>query len=467
MVDRLQQPEERQAGIRKNSLQSSLNFENGLGTTCVAIIYGVLIVSSFLAPPFIERFGVRNVLLCGWFCHTLFILANMWPHWATLIPASILVGVASGFIWVAQGSYVSRLGVRLSEASSLASEPAMGRLFAAFSAVLALMRLFGYVLSSLILYSHKSNENLDVNGTTTPRPILKCGALHCPMEQTDHFEKPPKRIKYILLGIYLAFNILGIFIILALQNIGEQRENRQSPASFGSAFKKKLKRTLLLFRKPLMSALLCITVVNALNEATLHSSFTQSFVICTHGVKMVGLVLLVTCTVYLVTSLIVGWVVRYIPSSVMVFVGFCVLAAFALTGLFLQTGPEMFSSLLLLSASIGAALGILLPAKQTLAGFWFKDRKTEAYGLEQSFNALVQCIAYAYSRYLCIRVKFYIFLGFLLIAFVIYTIQVIRKKALTLTTQNNNLDTTEMRRSRSLSARENSEASEALVPMDR
>lgn len=76
------------------NLQSSLNKEEGLGTVSLSVIYVVgMIAGLFLPPLVINILGCKWTLVASIVCYTVFIAANLYAVWATMIPASIVIGM--------------------------------------------------------------------------------------------------------------------------------------------------------------------------------------------------------------------------------------------------------------------------------------------------------------------------------------------------------------------------------------
>ena len=48
--------------------------------------------------------------MVAWVCHVLYTAATFYPSWELLLPASILVGVASAPLWTAQSLYITACG---------------------------------------------------------------------------------------------------------------------------------------------------------------------------------------------------------------------------------------------------------------------------------------------------------------------------------------------------------------------
>ncbi len=75
------------------NLQSSLNNDSGLGTLSLSIIYLALIISSiFLPTTLIQKLGVKKTIFFCQCSYILFMIANLYPRYYTLLPAAIILG---------------------------------------------------------------------------------------------------------------------------------------------------------------------------------------------------------------------------------------------------------------------------------------------------------------------------------------------------------------------------------------
>jgi hypothetical protein len=94
-------------------LQGTLNVQSGLGTTGIGVVCACSILSSLLvAPTFVTRMVHKNALYVVWASHALYAAANFYPTWATLMPASALVGLTFPVFAVVYGVYVTTLADR-------------------------------------------------------------------------------------------------------------------------------------------------------------------------------------------------------------------------------------------------------------------------------------------------------------------------------------------------------------------
>jgi hypothetical protein len=75
------------------NLQSSLNTVNGLGTASLSTIYVSLIVSCIFLPTFlIKKLTVKWTIFFSQLTYILFIAANVYPQYYTLLPSAIILG---------------------------------------------------------------------------------------------------------------------------------------------------------------------------------------------------------------------------------------------------------------------------------------------------------------------------------------------------------------------------------------
>jgi len=76
-----------------SNLQSSLNSDQGLGTVSLSTIYVTIVVSClFLPPVMISNIGLKYTIILSQFTYLLYIAANMYAKWYTIMPAAIILG---------------------------------------------------------------------------------------------------------------------------------------------------------------------------------------------------------------------------------------------------------------------------------------------------------------------------------------------------------------------------------------
>jgi len=99
-------------------LQSSLHRVDGLGVIASSVLYGCLVLSSMFMPKLlISGVGLKWTMVMCYVGYILWIPANGYAMWATMIPASIIVGLCSAPLWASQLSYVTVVAGQYSKLS--------------------------------------------------------------------------------------------------------------------------------------------------------------------------------------------------------------------------------------------------------------------------------------------------------------------------------------------------------------
>ena len=115
------------------TLQSSLNQVEGLGTISLSIIYGSLVLSCLFLPSlFINTMGCKKTIAVCFIPYILYMAANLYAVWATMIPASVLLGLAAAPLWAAKCTYLTEMGKRYAAVSVLTEDAAINRFFGLF-----------------------------------------------------------------------------------------------------------------------------------------------------------------------------------------------------------------------------------------------------------------------------------------------------------------------------------------------
>ena len=290
-------------------IQSSLNFEDGLGAMSIGVLQGGNFISCLLiGAPFVYKFGPKRSMFISFFSHTLFILANFHPTWITLMPSSILVGIMSAIIWVAQGTYVTLLAQRYADCSKQSITVILSKFSAVFHLFWGASSPVGNLLASIVLGFTKPEAPVDcippqiiINNTSSydafdghtvnssniylnithnatvlpecvhdnpPNPDEVCGVNHCPFmeEHLEVLEKPSEWLVYVLMSTFLVFNILGIVACAFIENVTTQRN---------SSAKEKLVQTIQLVRRPTLLLMMAPFMLVGILPGIFYGNFAQ------------------------------------------------------------------------------------------------------------------------------------------------------------------------------------------------
>ncbi|KAJ8020381.1 Protein unc-93-like A [Holothuria leucospilota] len=271
-----------------SNLQSSINCDAGLGVASLATIYGTFILSCMFTPAVIIRYmGLKWTLVISMCCYALYTVANYSPSWATLIPASALVGLAAGPLWTSMSTYVTTLGMRYAMIKDERTENIIARFFGFFFLFFKTSQIIGNLIASLVL---GSEENTNINDTHVND--FTCGAQDCSTETTEenataYCNPPEKMLTTILLIVYLVCGITGIcIVVIFLQKLerNEDQDEKETCGLFLATFK--------LMQNINIVLIIPFSLYAGLQKAFITANFTKSYVTCTVGVEWVGFVMI-------------------------------------------------------------------------------------------------------------------------------------------------------------------------------
>ncbi|XP_076803329.1 protein unc-93 homolog A-like [Clavelina lepadiformis] len=229
-------------------LQSTINIKGGLGTTSLMVISIISAVSSLTLVPFIIDFlGAKTALMIGEAGSVLFITANFYARWYTLMPAAVIDGFVDGAIWPGSGMYITWLGTKAFRRfknrhpdKEITKESFLSRYFGYFYTFMFCGDLLtsGLTTLSLMAFTNQgppaemsSNqtqpelETMPVNESDAMEQsmfgdISQCGANECQSnfmsanltDEDLEMYIPSKNSLYLLCGLGMAFGLTAIAI---------------------------------------------------------------------------------------------------------------------------------------------------------------------------------------------------------------------------------------------------------------
>jgi len=91
-------------------LQSTLNRVEGMGVITLSIFFATVVISSMFLPKLMIRFiGHRWTIVVSFAGYIVYMVANGYAVWSTMITASMLVGLSGAPLWTAQCSYFTTI----------------------------------------------------------------------------------------------------------------------------------------------------------------------------------------------------------------------------------------------------------------------------------------------------------------------------------------------------------------------
>jgi hypothetical protein len=114
-------------------LQSSLHRIEGMGVVNLSVLYAVLVISCLFIPKLlISAIGHKWTIPLSFLGYILWMAANGYATWWTMLPASIIVGICAAPLWTAQCSYFTKIAGRYAKLSGDTEEVIVTRFFGIF-----------------------------------------------------------------------------------------------------------------------------------------------------------------------------------------------------------------------------------------------------------------------------------------------------------------------------------------------
>ena len=193
------------------NLASTLYHSAGLGVVSLACMYASVTLACFFSPSYIVAIGPKWGIVTGLGAQVLFTAANFYPKFFTLVPASIILGLASGPMWIAQGVYITQLATDYADLIMDEVGVYISRFNGIFFLILQSSQIAGNLVSSLVLFSGSNTPETNTTNTSG-----QCGASFCHFDSNNgsssHSTQPSQHMVYLLLGIYAGCSVAGLLL---------------------------------------------------------------------------------------------------------------------------------------------------------------------------------------------------------------------------------------------------------------
>lgn len=292
-------------GLR--NIQSSINSNAGLGVVTLSILYALFMVSSLFTPGLINAFGTKYVYLSGVVGYCVYIIANYYSTWYTLVPACVIAGLASGPVWAASRVHIIQIAIEmapiLKENKDTVISQFIGTVYLAFQ----LSSIPGNLASSLILYI--TDKDIHSNMTLNASSSGTCTAGTRKIEQ---------KYIYILISVYVAFMIGSLVVsILALDNT--KRALKQSlKARIKTVFDVQVFKVLFTWK---MALIFPMGMYAGMELSYFTGTFAKEYIANCLGVSQVGFALILFGASSAIMSGFIGRLIKYVPHFVFIIFG--------------------------------------------------------------------------------------------------------------------------------------------------
>lgn len=398
-----------------SALQSSLHLQQGMGVINQAVLYAVMAVSCLLLPKMaIRAVGHKWSMTVSLVGYVLWMGANGYGVWATMLPASVVAGMSAAVLWTTQGSYFSILAKHYAMKTKQEPAAVTSFFFGIFVAFFAFSAIFGNLLSSMILRP-SSTANITHSDDDEDSGLADvCGLNDCPgtnSSKTHLARPPPPDLVWTLVGVDLAMGTVSVIICCVFIDPLPSSWIPEFESS-GKNLRKDTSSSLLATARHMFRLeqllLIPISVYMGMQYAFVDAEYTKSFISCFLAIWMVGFCLLPSAVCRGLGSIISGRVAKY-TGIVPIFVyGLIVDMSFQLTLLLWSPSESQLAVFIMLPCLSTLADAVWQPQIKALYGVMFADDTASAFAVCTFFNACGCIVVFALSSLLCTRFKLYI-----------------------------------------------------------
>ncbi|KAM5163098.1 protein unc-93 homolog A [Mantella aurantiaca] len=405
------------------SLQSSLNADEGLGVASLSIIYGALIISSMFVPPIlIQKIGCKWTIVVSMCCYVTYSLGNFYPSWYTLIPTSVILGFGGAPLWAAKCTYLTISGNRYAKVVKKEGKDIVSQYFGLFFLIFQSSGVWGNLISSLI-FDQTTDEGYDVNLSN----YTYCGAKDCPnldanTVNSTSSKKPEIYLIYTVLGVYTGTGILAVLLIIIFLDNIDLKDEETGKDDKRESFWITILATFRHLQDKRQVLLIPITMWSGFEQGFLAGDFTKSYVTCSLGIHFVGYVMICFAAVNAICSFLFGKLSRYTGRMFLFFLAALTNFAAIIALLFWTPNPNELAVYFIFPAIWGMSDAIWQTQTNSLYGVLFDKNKEAGFANYRLWESLGFVIAYGYSNFLCVSAKLYILLSVLLFGIILYAL---------------------------------------------
>lgn len=374
------------------NLQSTLNTEQDLGTTSLAILYTSFTLFSLIASLVVRILGSKNALVIGTTGYVLFVAANLKPNWYTMIPASLYLGFSASIIWVGEGTYLTLAARSHAKAYNLHEGAVIGDFNGEFWAMFALHQFVGNLLTFTLL---RDGQEGSTKGTT------------------------------LLFVVFLCIMAIGVVLmcLLSRRTGNNKEEGKLSDADVDvySSLKSLFKSLANSFSDVRMLLIIPLIAYSGLQQAFVWAEFTKYVVTPTLGISGVGSAMAVYGAFDGICSLAAGRLTSGLKSitSIVSVGAFVQAGAVVLLLLNLSISSGFLSTLypLFLAALLGIGDGVFNTQLSALLGMLFEHGTEGAFAQLKIWQSATIAVMFFLSPYVSFLAMLVIMLALLFFSF--------------------------------------------------
>ncbi|MFT7803002.1 protein unc-93 homolog A [Arapaima gigas] len=398
------------------SLQSSLNAQEGMGVASLSVIYASIILSSMFLPPIlIKNLGCKWTIVGSMFCYVAYSLGNFFPGWPALMATSVILGLGGSPLWSAKCTYLTISGNKQAEKDKKKGPDVINHYFGIFFLIFQSSAVWGNLMSSLIFGQDSNIANI------TEEDLQYCGTGVCleNIATGGNVTTPEQSLVNILLGCYIGVGVFAIILVaIFLDNIDRDnaRDFRVNREPFWSTFLATFKH----LKDKRQVLLIPLTTYSGFEQSLLAGEYNRYYVTCALGIHFVGYSMICFGATNSVASYTVGKLAQYTGRVALFIFAAVTNLSCTLALLFWRPHPDQLPVFFVFPALWGVADAIWQTQTNALYGILFPDCKEAAFANYRMWESVGFVIAFAYSSFICLNIKLYILIAVLLVSMVFY-----------------------------------------------
>ena len=405
-----------------SSLSSSLHIQEGMGTICASVRYVSLVISSLFVPKLmIAYIGHKWTVCVSLLGFILWMAANGYAVWATMIPASIVNGIFVAPLWAAQGAYFTYMGQEYAAANGYSTENTVTLFFGIFYMFYLASGIFGNIISTTVLKSAPPENYTEPDEDFVSE---NCGINDCPWNTLNNtnLEPMPDHLVWTLCGIYIAIAIVAVIISATLVEQLPVKYSEKSSSKHGvfREIKRAFIDTMKLVKYKQMILLIPMTFYVGLEETYFFSEFNRSWITCAIGIWMIGIMNIPFAITGTCGSVILGKIVDYTGRIPPVLTALAIDIILQLTLVFWTIDPNETHPFYLVSTFWGISDAIWITITTALYGIMFPTQSDAAFSQYMLWQCAGYAFAYGYSYFGCSNIKLIVLHFFLWFGVICY-----------------------------------------------
>jgi len=426
-------------------LVSSMHIEGGIGSTSLAISLGTSLIPPFILPFFLNKFGVKTLLISAAIFYALFAAGNVYSSHVTMILAGLFFGLGCNLGWpmtALTNIYFAKSRQSFFDCKKVSE--ISKRYFGMFFAIVSLSSGVGNCLMYLILATESSVISL-VNSTSQ-----FCGANDCQEDEVTQMNlgkyTPGKpETQYFVAGVCFLFELIAAIIfynILPTKEkidkviidhndvVGDEIHKCSDSSNKNTSCQMLLSAALdvlkFLFTQRQIFVVL-LPLYSGMSNAFVAGELSRAFASCILGLDKVSLCFVTFSVINLASSFIFAFVAERYGRSIPLHFAFLLDQVLYLLCLFLDPTKIKPWNIYFLFACFGWTQGTWLPLTPELYTDYFKNDCKVAIIVHQLVMVIGGLFVYSVSTLLCMTTKIYTQIAVLTFALLLLKLESIFK----------------------------------------